>query len=215
MRVTGSAVRVQSLLRRGGIENVKTGSVFRSSFLDDYGVKITDGPLRGWPRAVVIVDGDGKVKYTQLVPEIGQEPDYDAALAAAELFGLRPQTPNRVEADRQTWMVGDPLACQQHAGHEALAVVAVLADRERLAGGAEDDVLVGDHPAHAHGMDADRSGAPSQPPRAPGSTSRSVGSGAHPWSPRRPLRSAVVIAVPDGASILRSWWYSITSAVSK
>ena len=66
-----------------GIENVKTGSVFRSSFLDDYGVKITDGPLRGLAaRAVVVVDGDGKVKYTQLVPEIGQEPDYDAALAA-------------------------------------------------------------------------------------------------------------------------------------
>jgi thiol peroxidase len=68
-----------------GIENVKTGSVFRSSFLDDYGVKITDGPLRGLAaRAVVIVDGDGKVKYTQLVPEIGQEPDYDAALAALD-----------------------------------------------------------------------------------------------------------------------------------
>jgi thiol peroxidase len=68
-----------------GIENVKTGSVFRSSFLDDYGVKITDGPLRGLAaRAVVVVDGDGKVKYTQLVPEIGQEPDYDAALAVLD-----------------------------------------------------------------------------------------------------------------------------------
>jgi thioredoxin-dependent peroxiredoxin len=68
-----------------GIENVKTGSVFRSSFLDDYGVKIVDGPLRGLAaRAVVVVDGDGKVTYTQLVPEIGQEPDYDAALAALD-----------------------------------------------------------------------------------------------------------------------------------
>jgi thiol peroxidase len=69
-----------------GIENVKTGSLFRdASFLDDYGVKIVDGPLRGLAaRAVVIVDGDGKVKYTQLVPEIGQEPDYDAALAALD-----------------------------------------------------------------------------------------------------------------------------------
>ena len=68
-----------------GIENVKTGSVFRSSFLDDYGVKITDGPLRGLAaRAVVVLDGDGKVKYTELVPEIGQEPDYDAALAALD-----------------------------------------------------------------------------------------------------------------------------------
>jgi len=68
-----------------GIENVKTGSVFRSSFLDDYGVKITDGPLRGLAaRAVVILDGDGTVKYTELVPEIGQEPDYDSALAALD-----------------------------------------------------------------------------------------------------------------------------------
>jgi thiol peroxidase len=66
-----------------GIENVKTGSAFRSTFLDDYGVKLVDGPLRGLAaRAVVIVDGDGKVTYTELVPEIGQEPDYDAALAA-------------------------------------------------------------------------------------------------------------------------------------
>jgi len=68
-----------------GIENVKTGSVFRSSFLEDYGVEIVDGPLRGLAaRAVVVVDPDGKVTYTQLVPEIGQEPDYDSALAALE-----------------------------------------------------------------------------------------------------------------------------------
>ena len=66
-----------------GIENVKTGSVFRSSFLQDYGIDIVDGPLRGLAaRAVVIVDPEGTVTYTQLVPEIGQEPDYDAALAA-------------------------------------------------------------------------------------------------------------------------------------
>jgi thiol peroxidase len=68
-----------------GIENVKTGSVFRSTFLQDYGVELVDGPLRGLAaRAVVVVDPDGKVKYTQLVPEIGQEPDYDSALAALE-----------------------------------------------------------------------------------------------------------------------------------
>ncbi len=68
-----------------GIENVKTGSAFRSTFLDDYGVKLVDGPLRGLAaRAVVIVDGNGKVTYTELVPEIGQEPNYDAALAALD-----------------------------------------------------------------------------------------------------------------------------------
>jgi len=66
-----------------GIENVKTGSTFRSSFGADYGVTLTDGKLAGvLARAVVVVGPDGNVKYTELVPEIGQEPDYDAALAA-------------------------------------------------------------------------------------------------------------------------------------
>ena len=68
-----------------GIENVKTGSVFRSSFLDDYGVRLTDGPMKGLAaRSVVVVGPDGTVKYTELVPEIAQEPDYDSALAALD-----------------------------------------------------------------------------------------------------------------------------------
>ena len=67
-----------------GIENVENLSTFRSpEFGDDYGMRITDGALAGvLGRAVVVVDGDGKVTYTELVPEIAQEPDYDAALAA-------------------------------------------------------------------------------------------------------------------------------------
>ena len=66
-----------------GIENVTSASGFRDSFGDDFGIKIVDGPMAGLlGRAVVVVDGDGKVTYTELVPEIGQEPDYDAALAA-------------------------------------------------------------------------------------------------------------------------------------
>jgi thiol peroxidase len=66
-----------------GIANVKVGSTFRSSFGEDYGVTLTDGPLEGvLARAVVVVGKDGAVKYTELVPEIAQEPDYDAALAA-------------------------------------------------------------------------------------------------------------------------------------
>lgn len=66
-----------------GIENVTTGSTFRSDFGDDYGVTLTDGKLAGvLARAVVVIGTDGKVKYRELVPEIGQEPDYDAALAA-------------------------------------------------------------------------------------------------------------------------------------
>ncbi len=66
-----------------GIENVKTGSAFRDNFGQDYGVGIVDGPMAGLlARAVVVVGADGKVAYTELVPEIAQEPDYDAALAA-------------------------------------------------------------------------------------------------------------------------------------
>lgn len=66
-----------------GIENVVTGSAFRSDFGDKYGVTMTDGPLAGLlARSVVILDENGEVIYTELVPEITTEPDYDAALAA-------------------------------------------------------------------------------------------------------------------------------------
>ncbi|CAN5647644.1 thiol peroxidase [soil metagenome] len=65
------------------IENVTTASAFRDSFGTDYGITITDGPMAGLlGRAVVVVGADGNVTYTELVPEIGQEPNYDAALAA-------------------------------------------------------------------------------------------------------------------------------------
>ncbi|MDO5635078.1 MAG: thiol peroxidase [Micrococcus sp.] len=67
-----------------GIDRVRSGSTFRSSFGQDYGVTMQDGPLAGLlARAVVVIDAQGQVTYTELVPEIGQEPDYDAALAAA------------------------------------------------------------------------------------------------------------------------------------
>lgn len=67
-----------------GIENVTTLSMMRSkNFGKDYGVLITDGPLAGLnARAVVVLDENDTVLYTELVPEIGQEPDYDAAIAA-------------------------------------------------------------------------------------------------------------------------------------
>ena len=66
-----------------GIKDVVPLSMMRSrDFARDYGVLITDGPLEGISaRAVVIVDESDKVIYTELVPEIGQEPDYDSALA--------------------------------------------------------------------------------------------------------------------------------------
>jgi thiol peroxidase len=67
-----------------GIDNVIAGSEFRdSSFSDAYGVLIQDEPLAGlFSRAIVIIDEQGTVVYTEQVPEIGQEPDYDKALAA-------------------------------------------------------------------------------------------------------------------------------------
>jgi thiol peroxidase len=66
-----------------GIENTKVGSAFRSTFAEDYGVRLTDSKFKGLlARAVVVLDADGKVVHSQLVPQIGQEPDYDAALAS-------------------------------------------------------------------------------------------------------------------------------------
>jgi thiol peroxidase len=67
-----------------GIENVTTGSAFRDSFGNDYGITIADGPMAGLlGRAVVVIGADGNVAYAELVPEIATEPNYDAALAAA------------------------------------------------------------------------------------------------------------------------------------
>ncbi|MBU2500341.1 thiol peroxidase [bacterium] len=67
-----------------GLDNVVSGSDFRDgSFGQAYGVRIADGPLAGlMARSVVVIDGQGKVKYTQLVPETAEEPDYGKALAA-------------------------------------------------------------------------------------------------------------------------------------
>lgn len=67
-----------------GIENVITASDFRKSGFDaDYGVLMSDGPLAGLlARAVVVIDRNGKVAYTELVPEITQEPDYEKAVEA-------------------------------------------------------------------------------------------------------------------------------------
>jgi thiol peroxidase len=66
-----------------GIEKVAMASAFRDGFGKDYGVTIADGPFAGLlARAIVVIGADGDVVYTELVPEIAQEPDYDAALAA-------------------------------------------------------------------------------------------------------------------------------------
>ncbi|RKX43365.1 MAG: thiol peroxidase [Verrucomicrobia bacterium] len=67
-----------------GLEDVVPVSIFRNpGFGIEYGVTITDGPLAGLlSRAVVVIDESGNVAYTEQVPEITQEPNYEAALAA-------------------------------------------------------------------------------------------------------------------------------------
>ena len=66
-----------------GLENVKNLSDFRDpGFAVDYGVAIADGPLKGLTaRAVVVLDENNTVLHSELVSEIGQEPNYEAALA--------------------------------------------------------------------------------------------------------------------------------------
>jgi len=65
-----------------GIKNVMTVSELRDrDFGDRYGVRMINGPLAGLlARSVVVIDAKGKIAYTQLVPEITQEPDYEEVL---------------------------------------------------------------------------------------------------------------------------------------
>lgn len=68
-----------------GIKNVVTASAFRSTFGKDFGVLQVDGPLAGLlSRAVVVIAQDGEVIYTEQVPEIKQEPDYQSVLTALQ-----------------------------------------------------------------------------------------------------------------------------------
>ena len=65
-----------------GIEGVVVGSGFRSGFGADYGLTLADGKWRGLLARAVVLDTDGTVLHTEVVPAISQEPDYDAAVAA-------------------------------------------------------------------------------------------------------------------------------------
>jgi len=66
-----------------GLANVKTASSFRTNFGQAFGVTLTSGVLKGiLARAVVVLDEDGVVTHTELVPEIANEPNYEAALKA-------------------------------------------------------------------------------------------------------------------------------------
>lgn len=74
-----------------GLERVHTLSTFRSTFANDYGVAISDSVLKGLcARAVVVIDADNRVLYTEQVPEIAQEPNYDKALNALSQASSQP-----------------------------------------------------------------------------------------------------------------------------
>lgn len=64
-----------------GIENVAPASGFRSDFGENYGLEITDGPMRGlYARGLVIIDENGKIKGTSICKDIVEEPDYQFAI---------------------------------------------------------------------------------------------------------------------------------------
>ncbi len=75
---------LHSFCEAEGIDNVTSLSAMRTrSFGKDYGVMIADGSWEGlFSRSVVVVDENGNVVYTEQVPQIGQEPDYEKALQA-------------------------------------------------------------------------------------------------------------------------------------
>ncbi len=75
-----------------GLKNVVPVSELRNrSFGDKWGVRIASGPLSGLlSRAVVVVDKSGKVIYTEQVPEIAQEPNYEKALNALRELAAKP-----------------------------------------------------------------------------------------------------------------------------
>lgn len=68
-----------------GLDHVETLSDFRGNFGDDYKVILVDSPMKGLlSRAVIVADENNKILYTEQVPEIGQEPNYESALNAAK-----------------------------------------------------------------------------------------------------------------------------------
>jgi len=68
-----------------GLDKVIPTSCFRSTFPSDYELEIISGPLCGLCSRVIIIIKDGVITYTEQVPEIAQEPDYEAAIQALSL----------------------------------------------------------------------------------------------------------------------------------
>ncbi|MCT1459601.1 thiol peroxidase [Aestuariimicrobium sp. p3-SID1156] len=74
---------LQGFCAAEGLDNVTVASAKGTSFAEDYGILINDGPLAGrTARAVVVIDTSGVVKHSELVPEIAQAPDDEAALSS-------------------------------------------------------------------------------------------------------------------------------------
>lgn len=92
-----------------GIEHVISVSELRNlDFGRDYGLRILDGQMAGLlARALVVIDKNGKVAYTQLVPEIGEEPDYDSALK------ILASGSTEAGQSRQSSSQNDPEACNK------------------------------------------------------------------------------------------------------
>jgi thiol peroxidase len=68
-----------------GIANVETGSDFRHRDADAWGTRIAEGPMAGvLGRVTFVIDKEGIVRYCEVTPELGAEPDYEAALNAAK-----------------------------------------------------------------------------------------------------------------------------------
>jgi thiol peroxidase len=71
-----------------GISNVESVSTFRSDFGTKYGVALAESPMKGlMARSVIVLDRDSVIKYSELVADIGHEPDYEKAIAAAKSAG--------------------------------------------------------------------------------------------------------------------------------
>lgn len=85
MYFDGLAFCTVTLLYRRGVGKCDSAICFRShDFVQGYGIQLADGPLRGLTaRAVIVINENGKVRYTQLVKEVSNEPNYEAALQAA------------------------------------------------------------------------------------------------------------------------------------
>ena len=68
-----------------GITNVESALTFRSDFGKVYGAALAESPMKGlMARAVIVLDREGIIRYSELVADIGREPDYEKALTAAK-----------------------------------------------------------------------------------------------------------------------------------